>query len=70
MAWKSIHWAHTDLRQKTRFERYADDSWMFLVSIFGHLYIAFKGAPSNRHYAKVMRARRAEPSNTRQEPSA
>ncbi len=63
MGWKSIHWAHTDLWQTTRFERYADDSWMFLVSFFGHHYIAFKGEPSNRHYAKVMRARRLSASS-------
>lgn len=48
MGWRSIHWHRSELRQKTRFERYADDSWMLLVSPFGHVYMAFKGRLSDR----------------------
>jgi hypothetical protein len=54
MGWRSIHWHRSALRQKTRFERYADDSWMFLWSPFGRVYIAFKGQ-------KPRPARPAEP---------
>lgn len=45
MGWKSIHWAYTEYPQRTRFERYADDSWMLLIALFRHVYIAFKGQP-------------------------
>lgn len=43
MGWRSIHWNRSEYRQSTRFERYADDSWMLLLTIFGRTYIAFKG---------------------------
>jgi len=48
MSWKSIHWAYSEYPQRTRFERYADDSWMLLVAFFRHAYIAFKGKPKWR----------------------
>jgi hypothetical protein len=54
MGWRSIHWHRSEWRQQTRFERYADDSWMLLWSPFGHVYIAFKGRISDR----AIRARR------------
>lgn len=43
MGWRSIHWHRSELHQNTRFERYADDSWMLLLSPFGRVYVAFKG---------------------------
>lgn len=48
MGWRSIHWHRSEYPQKTRFERYADDSWMLLVSPFGHVYVAFKGMKRRR----------------------
>ena len=58
MGWRSIHWHRSEYPQKSRLERYADDSWMLLWSPFGHVYIAFKGQMSNRKHARITDARR------------
>ena len=43
MGWRSIHWNYNrEWKQETRFERYADDSWMLLIAI-GRAWVAFKG---------------------------
>lgn len=55
MGWKSIHWNRSEFRQRTRFERYADDSWMLLLAL-GRTYIAFKGRTRQpRSRSKVQR---------------